>query len=244
MGNWCPPFSSSRSSSDTPPCSPDCKNCVGRKLAYLPCKLIAEEIPRVSQRGICTIIAALHSSMSPINPGGPGGYTRVFVPRMSHCATYAMQGVDTAENVMMPKVVEALLGTRFCGRSFSTTPLVGKPSRETHLPLMHLTTWILHTSEVSLTVIRGVMHARTHITYLKKTFLPLNTPAHHLHLSVAGPDRKQSGQSLVLFQIQFKIMHAIGTAPHCVVYRNKSSTAWSEGGRLGAGGALWVKVMG
>lgn len=40
-------------------------------------------------------------------------------------AGYFLQGIDTEDNVMMPKVIEALLGTRFFGRSFMTAPLVG-----------------------------------------------------------------------------------------------------------------------
>jgi hypothetical protein len=39
------------------------------------------------------------------------------------------QGVDTDQNVRSPKVVEALLGTRLKGRSFTTTPLVSVPVR-------------------------------------------------------------------------------------------------------------------
>ena len=35
-----------------------------------------------------------------------------------------LQGLDTEENVMAPKVVEALLGTRFQGRDFLRSPLV------------------------------------------------------------------------------------------------------------------------
>ena len=35
-----------------------------------------------------------------------------------------MQGLDTDANVLSPKVVEALLGTRFRGRQFGRGPLV------------------------------------------------------------------------------------------------------------------------
>jgi hypothetical protein len=38
-----------------------------------------------------------------------------------------VQGVDSAENVLSPKVVEALLGTRFRGRAFGKLPLVCTP---------------------------------------------------------------------------------------------------------------------
>ncbi len=36
----------------------------------------------------------------------------------------ALQGLDTGDNVLAPKVVEALLGTRFMGRDFVKSPLV------------------------------------------------------------------------------------------------------------------------
>lgn len=35
-----------------------------------------------------------------------------------------MQGLDTGNDVLAPKVVEALLGTRFQGRDFLRGPLV------------------------------------------------------------------------------------------------------------------------
>lgn len=35
------------------------------------------------------------------------------------------QGLDTRQDVPTPKVVEALLGTRFCGRQAGRVPLVG-----------------------------------------------------------------------------------------------------------------------
>ena len=35
-----------------------------------------------------------------------------------------LQGLDTEDNVLAPKVVEALLGTRFMGRDFVKSPLV------------------------------------------------------------------------------------------------------------------------
>ena len=35
-----------------------------------------------------------------------------------------VQGLDTPDDVMAPKVVEALLGTRFQGRDFVRSPLV------------------------------------------------------------------------------------------------------------------------
>ena len=40
---------------------------------------------------------------------------------MTHSPVH--QGVDTDQNVMAPKVVEALLGTRFRGREFLRSPL-------------------------------------------------------------------------------------------------------------------------
>ena len=43
-----------------------------------------------------------------------------------------MQGLDTPDDVMAPKVVEALLGTRFQGRDFVRSPLVS--SGEDHCP--------------------------------------------------------------------------------------------------------------
>jgi len=42
-----------------------------------------------------------------------------------HCAS--AQGVDTDQNVVAPKVVEALLGTRFRGREFLRSPLARGP---------------------------------------------------------------------------------------------------------------------
>jgi hypothetical protein len=38
---------------------------------------------------------------------------------------HRLQGVDTEENLMSPKVIESLLGTRLRGRDFTTSPLVG-----------------------------------------------------------------------------------------------------------------------
>ena len=37
---------------------------------------------------------------------------------------HLLQGLDTIDNVLSPKVVEALLGTRFRGRQFGRGPLV------------------------------------------------------------------------------------------------------------------------
>lgn len=36
-----------------------------------------------------------------------------------------MQGVDTEDNLLSPKVIESLLGTRLRGRDFISCPLVG-----------------------------------------------------------------------------------------------------------------------
>lgn len=44
-------------------------------------------------------------------------------PARFGCAK-TLQGLDTEEDVMAPKVVEALLGTRFQGRDFVKAPLV------------------------------------------------------------------------------------------------------------------------
>lgn len=42
-------------------------------------------------------------------------------------APLRLQGLDTEGNVLAPKVVEALLGTRFCGRLANRSPLVRGP---------------------------------------------------------------------------------------------------------------------
>ena len=36
-----------------------------------------------------------------------------------------MQGVDTEADLLSPKVIESLLGTRLRGRDFTASPLVG-----------------------------------------------------------------------------------------------------------------------
>ncbi len=53
-----------------------------------------------------------------------GAWQRTLGSTSKYGCVRRVQGLDTQDDVMAPKVVEALLGTRFQGRDFLRAPLV------------------------------------------------------------------------------------------------------------------------